>query len=178
MVSRVARNPIQIPVDVEVNVIGNRVIVKGKLGELTQIISPIVKVIKKDEKLQIISASDSSESNALTGTTRAILANMVHGVHMGFQRKLVIVGVGYRAKAEGKRLNLIIGSSHPVNIEMPTGVTVETPNQAEIIVRGADKQRVSQMAANIREIKPPEPYKGKGIRYDNEHIIPKEVKKK
>ena len=176
--SRVAKNPIQIPVGVKVSITGKQITVKGRLGELVQTIDRIVKVVKKDTELQMIPVSDSSKSNALAGTTRTILANMVHGVHIGFQRKLVIVGVGYRAKAEGKKLNLVVGSSHSIKIEMPTGVTVETPSQTEIIVKGADKQQVSQMAANIREMKPPEPYKGKGIRYDNEHIVLKEAKKK
>lgn len=177
MVSRIAKTPIQIPADVDVTIKGNQVTVKGRLGELTQVISSTVKVIKKGTELQMVPVVP-AKADALAGTTRAILANMVHGVHMGFQRKLLIVGVGYRAKAEGNKLNLVVGSSHPVNIEMFIGVTVETPSQTEIIIKGADKQRVSQMAANIRGIKPPEPYKGKGIRYDSEHVILKEAKKK
>ncbi|ACJ19026.1 50S ribosomal protein L6 [Coxiella burnetii] len=178
MVSRVAKNPIKIPTGVEVNVAGQQITVKGKLGTLTRVIHRAVKVTKTDAELQTICANDSPGSNALAGTARAVLANMVQGVHTGFQRKLVMVGVGYRAKAEDKKLNLTVGLSHPVNIEMPEGITVETPSQTEIIVKGADKQRVSQVAANIREIRPPEPYKGKGIRYDNERVILKEAKKK
>ncbi|MBW5802536.1 50S ribosomal protein L6 [Coxiella endosymbiont of Ornithodoros amblus] len=178
MVSRVAKNPIKIPTGIEVSVAGQQITVKGEFGMLTRVIHRAVKVIKTDTELQTISVNDSPGSNALAGTTRAVLANMVQGVHTGFQRKLVMVGVGYRAKAEGKKLNLMVGLSHLVNIEMPEGITVETPSQTEIIVKGADKQQVSQIAANIREIRPPEPYKGKGIRYDNERVILKEAKKK
>lgn len=178
MVSRVAKNPIKIPTGVEVNLAGQQITVKGKLRTLTRVIHHAVKVTKTDTELQTISANDSRRSNALAGTARAVLANMVQGVHIGFQRKLVMVGVGYRAKVEGKKLSLTVGLSHLVNIEIPEGITVETPSQIEIIVKGADKQQVSQVAANIREIRPPEPYKGKGIRYDNERVILKEAKKK
>lgn len=178
MISRVAKNPVKIPVGVEVNINRQQVIVKGKLGILTQIIHRAVKVSKTDSELQMILANNSPELNAVTGTTRAVLANMIHGVNIGFQRKLVMVGIGYRARAEGNRLNLTVGLSHIVSIEMPEVITVETPSQTEIIVKGADKQQVSQVAANIREIRPPEPYKGKGIRYDNEKVFLKEVKKK
>ena len=178
MVSRVAKNPIKIPAGVEVNINRQQVIVKGKLGMLTQIVHRAVKISKTNSELQIILENNSPVLNALTGTTRAVLANMIHGVNIGFQRKLLMVGIGYRARAEGNRLNLTVGLSHVVSIEIPEVITVETPSQTEIIVKGADKQQVSQVAANIREIRPPEPYKGKGIRYDNEQVILKEVKKK
>ena len=178
MVSRVAKNPVKIPAGVEVNINGQQVIVKGKLGMLTQIVHRAVKVSKINSELQMILTNNSPVLDALTGTTRAVLANMIHGVNIGFQRKLVMVGIGYRARAEGNRLNLTVGLSHIVSIEMPEVITVETPSQTEIIIKGTDKQQVSQVAANIREIRPPEPYKGKGIRYDNEQVILKEVKKK
>lgn len=179
MVSRIAKNPIKIPTGVEVNINGQQVMVKGKLGTLTQMVHDAVKVSKTNSEPQmILVANNSPELNALTGTTRAVLANMVHGVNTGFQRKLVMVGIGYRARAEGNRLNLTVGLSHTVSIEMPEVIMVETPSQTEIIVKGTDKQKVSQVAANIRKIRPPEPYKGKGIRYDNEQVILKEVKKK
>ena len=178
MVSRVAKNPIKIPAGVYVRVQGQFVAVKGKLGELTQTIHSAVSVTQSDGELQTLPANDLLESNALAGTTRAVIQNMIHGVHEGFQRKLVMVGVGYRAKAQGKTLNLTVGFSHPVNIEMPEGVTVETPTTTEIIIKGADRQVVCQVAANIRAIRPPEPYKGKGIRYDDEHVVRKEAKKK
>lgn len=178
MVSRVAKNPIKIPDGVDVKIQGQLVTVKGKLGELTETVHNAVKVTQGNGELQILPANDLPESNALAGTTRAVIQNMVRGVHEGFQRKLVVVGVGYRAKAQGRTLNLTVGFSHPVNIEMPEGISVETPSATEIIIKGADWQGVFQVAANIRVIRPPEPYKGKGIRYDDEHVVRKEVKKK
>lgn len=178
MVSRVAKNPIKIPAGVDVKVEGQQVTVKGKLGQLTKVVHDVVKVTNSDGVLQMASSDPSSEANALAGTARAVLNNMVRGVHEGFQRKLVMVGVGYRAKAQGKTLNLTVGFSHPVNMEMPEGISVETPSATEIIVKGANRQQVCQVAANIRAIRPPEPYKGKGIRYDDERVVRKEAKKK
>ena len=178
MVSRVANSPIEIPSGVDVKLEGQQVTVKGKLGELTQVIHSAVKVTKTADALQIAPVNDLIESNALAGTNRALLNNMVQGVSEGFQRKLVMVGVGYRAKAQGKTLNLTVGFSHPVNMEMPKDITVETPSTTEIVIKGANKQQVCQVAANIRAIRPPEPYKGKGIRYDNERVVRKEAKKK
>lgn len=178
MVSRVAKNPIKIPDGVDIKIQGQLVTVKGKLGKLTERIHNAVKVTQGNGKLQILPANDLPESNALAGTTRAVIQNMVRGVDEGFQRKLVVVGVGYRAKAQGRTLNLTVGFSHPVNIKMPEGISVETPSTTEIIIKGADWQGVCQVAANIRAIRPPEPYKGKGIRYDDEHVVRKEAKKK
>lgn len=178
MVSRVAKHPISVPAGVEVKLDGQLVSVKGKLGALKQMIDAEVKVKYADNTFTFAPVNDLLESNALAGTSRALVNNMVKGVTQGFERKLVLVGVGYRAKAQGKVLNLAVGMSHPVNITMPEGIAVDTPSQTEIIIKGADKALVCQVAANIRDVRPPEPYKGKGIRYDNEQIILKEAKKK
>jgi large subunit ribosomal protein L6 len=178
MVSRVAKHPIHIPSGVEVRLDGRLVSIKGKLGALKQEINDNVKVTFADNTLSFAPANDALQSNALAGTSRALVNNMVKGVTEGFSCKLVLVGVGYRAKAQGKVLNLTVGMSHPVNVTMPEGVTVDTPTQTEIILKGADKAVVQQVAANIRDIRPPEPYKGKGIRYENERIVLKEAKKK
>lgn len=178
MVSRVAKNPIEIPAGVDMKVSGQAITVKGKLGELSRQINPAVKIVQADNAVHFEPANELLASNALAGTSRALVNNMVRGVSEGFQRKLVMVGVGYRAKAQGKTLNLTVGYSHPVNMDMPEGVTVETPIVTEIVLKGANKQKVCQMAAKIRAIRPPEPYKGKGIRYDDEHVIRKEAKKK
>lgn len=178
MVSRVAKNPIKIPAGVDVKIQGQFVRVKGKLGELIETVHNAVKVIQDNGELQILSTNDFPKSNALAGTIRAVIQNMVRGVHKGFQRKLVVVGIGYRVKAKEKTLNLTVGFSHPVNIEMPEEISVETPSATEIIIKGANWQGVCQVAANIRAIRPPEPYKGKGIRYDDEHVVRKEAKKK
>lgn len=178
MVSRVAKNPIKIPVGVNVKIYGQLVTIQGKLGELTETVHKAVKVTQDNNKLQILPTNDLLKSNALGGTTRAIIQNMIRGVHQGFQRKLIVVGVGYRVKAKENTLQLTVGFSHPVNIEMPEGISVETPSLSEIIIKGTNWQMVSQVAANIRAIRPPEPYKGKGIRYNDEHIVYKEAKKK
>lgn len=178
MVSRVAKSPIEIPAGVEVKMVGQEITVKGKLGQLSQSLPSLVTITQKDNELQLKPANGDQESNALAGTARALVNNMVHGVSEGFQKELVMVGVGYRAKAQGKTLNLTVGFSHPVAMEMPDGITVETPSATEIVLKGADKQKVCQIAANIRAVRPPEPYKGKGIRYKNEHIVRKEAKKK
>lgn len=178
MVSRVAKNPIKIPSGVEVKIAGQDVVIKGKLGELTQHIHNEVKVVQNNDVLQIEAANQSQKTNALAGTVRALVNNMIHGVSEGFLRKLEMIGVGYRAKAQGDNLNLTVGFSHPVQMKMPKGIKVETPSNTEIVVSGANRQQVSQVAANIRAVRPPEPYKGKGIRYHNEHVIRKEAKKK
>lgn len=178
MVSRVARNPIPVPAGVQVTYQAPTLKVKGKLGELTQDIHPLVNLQQADDTLQFLPADASHEANALTGTMSALTKNMVHGVAEGFVKELTLVGVGYRAKAQGKVLDLTVGMSHPVKVTMPEGVTVETPSQTEVKLSGVDKQLVNQVAANIRRIRPPEPYKGKGIRYKDETIILKEVKKK
>jgi len=178
MVSRVANNPVDIPTGVEVNIQGSDVTVKGAKTQLVQVVHPLVS-IKQDEGQLVFAPTNSSiEANALAGTMRSLINNMVIGVTDGFTKKLILKGVGYRAKAQGAALNLTVGLSHPVNISMPEGVTVETPSNTEIVLKGANKQKVSQVAANIRAVRPPEPYKGKGIRYENEQIIMKEGKKK
>lgn len=178
MVSRVAKHPVEIPAGVEAKVEGQVVSIKGKLGALKQMIHPNVKVTFADKAISFVPVNELAESNALAGTSRALVNNMVKGVVQGFERKLVLVGVGYRAKAQGKVLNLTVGMSHPVNINMPEGITVETPSQTEITVKGANRELVCQVAANIRDVRPPEPYKGKGIRYLDERIELKEAKKK
>ena len=178
MVSRVAKNPIEIPSGVDLKIEGRLLTVKGKLGELQQEIHPVVTINQLESSIQLAPANGDTEANALAGTMSALVKNMLEGVMNGFERHLVLIGVGYRAKAQGAKLNLTVGFSHPVDMEMPKGITVETPTQTEITIKGADKQKVCQMAANIRKVRPPEPYKGKGIRYKDEHIILKEAKKK
>ncbi|OGO90892.1 MAG: 50S ribosomal protein L6 [Coxiella sp. RIFCSPHIGHO2_12_FULL_42_15] len=178
MVSRVAKNPIEVPKGVDIKISDNRITVKGKNGELKQNLPRLIAMTHQDSKITVRPVDDEIKSNALAGTLRALVQNMVRGVTDGFERKLVLVGVGYRAKAQGKKLNLAVGFSHPVDLEMPEGITVDTPSQTEIILKGADKQALCQMAANIRAIRPPEPYKGKGIRYADETIRLKEAKKK
>lgn len=178
MVSRVAKVPVPVPKGAEVQISGQDITVKGKLGEIHHTVHPAVQVQLIENVLQITPANDSSEANAIAGTTRALASNMVVGVSAGFERKLVLVGVGYRAKVQGNVLNLSLGFSHPVDFTLPKGVTAETPSQTEVVLKGVDKQLVCQVAANIRSIRPPEPYKGKGVRYHNEVIILKEVKKK
>lgn len=178
MTSRVARNPIKIPAGVDVAVRESNVHVKGKFGELTQKLPAVIKIEQVNGQIGIKVANDSDNHSAIAGTMRAILQNMVSGVSAGFTKKLVMIGVGYRAKVQGNNLELAVGFSHPVVIKMPKGITVEAPSNTEIVLKGADKQMVCQIAANIRAIRPPEPYKGKGIRYENEQIILKEGKKK
>ncbi len=177
-ISRVAKNPVQVPQGTEVKISGRDITIKGKLGEIHHVMHSAVQIKLIDNVLQISPANESSEANAIAGTTRALTNNMVIGVSTGFQRKLVLVGVGYRAKVQGNILNLSLGFSHPVDYTLPDGVTAETPTQTEIVLKGVDKQMVCQVAANIRSIRPPEPYKGKGVRYNDEVIILKEVKKK
>ncbi len=176
--SRVAKNPIAVPSGVEVSIAADAISVKGPLGALKQALTSRVKVNLADGNLQVAAADDSREANAMSGTTRALLANMVFGVSKGFERKLTLVGVGYRAQAQGNKLNLSLGFSHPVEHVMPEGIKVETPSQTEILIRGADKQKVGQVAADVRAYRSPEPYKGKGIRYADEVVSLKETKKK
>ncbi len=178
MVSRVAKVPITVPKGAEVKIAGQDITVKGKLGEIHHAAHSLVQVKLVDNILQIAPANDTNEANAIAGTTRVLANNMVIGVTTGFERKLVLVGVGYRAKVQGNVLNLSLGFSHPVDYTLPKGVTAETPTQTEIVLKGVDKQMVCQVAANIRSIRPPEPYKGKGVRYSDEVIVLKEVKKK
>jgi len=176
--SRVAKNPIALPAGVEVTLAANEVSVKGPLGTLKQALSSDVAVQRVGEQLQCSATNDSMQANAMSGTIRALIANMVVGVSKGFERKLTLVGVGYRAQAAGDTLNLTLGFSHPVAYKMPAGVTVATPTQTEILLKSSNKQQVGQVAAEIRAFREPEPYKGKGVRYADEVVILKETKKK
>ena len=176
--SRVGKMPIAVPQGVDVVIAGERITVKGANGSLTRKLHPLVNVKNEAGTLTFVPATDSSAADAMSGTLRALVANMVSGVAKGFERKLNLVGVGYRAQAQGQRLNLQIGYSHPVVKEMPEGIKVTTPTQTEILISGADRQVVGQVAAEVRAFRPPEPYKGKGIRYANERVVLKETKKK
>ena len=174
--SRVANNPVQLPNGVEVKLDGSDLTVKGSKGTLALSVVDGVQVSQDDNVLTI--AYDSDKFKAMAGTTRALVNNMVVGVSEGWEKKLVLNGVGYRAKASGKTVNLTVGLSHPVDYQLPEGVSAETPSQTEIVVKGIDKQAVGQAAAEIRSYRPPEPYKGKGIRYADEYVRRKEAKKK
>jgi large subunit ribosomal protein L6 len=176
--SRVGKMPIPVPKGADVQIGQESITVKGPLGTLTQAISPAVGVVREGDHLLIKANDESTHANAMSGTLRALLSNMVNGVTRGFERKLNLVGVGYRAQAQGTSLNLSIGFSHPVVHKMPAGVTVATPTQTEILIKGASKQQVGQVAAEVRAYRPPEPYKGKGIRYSDEKVTLKETKKK
>jgi large subunit ribosomal protein L6 len=176
--SRIAKAPVELPKGVEFRQEGNVVTLKGGKGSLSLEINNEVELAQEENLLRVAPRSGSRFSAAIAGTMRAILANMAKGVSEGFERKLELVGVGYRAQAQGNKLNLSLGFSHPVVYQVPAGVSVETPSQTEIVVRGADKQVVGQVAAEIRGFRPPEPYKGKGVRYANERVILKEAKKK
>lgn len=176
--SRVAKNPILVPPGVEISLVADAITVKGPLGSLTQALNGSINVSHADGRLQVATNSDSREAHAMSGTMRALLANMVTGVTKGFERKLNLVGVGYRAQAQGNKLNLTLGFSHPVEHAMPDGIKVETPTQTEIVIKGLDKQVVGQVAADVRAYRKPEPYKGKGVRYSDEVVVRKETKKK
>ena len=175
--SRIANNPITVPESVEVDVNGAQVRIKGGKGELTHTLHSLVQLDREDNLLKFSARDNSKSARALAGTTRAILQNMVTGVSDGFEIKLEITGVGYRAQAKTGGISLALGFSHAVELDVPDGVTVETPSQTQIIVKGADKQKVGQVAADIRSYRPPEPYKGKGVRYSDEQILRKEAKK-
>ena len=176
--SRVGKMPVAVPDGVTVEIKQDQINVKGKGGTLSLALSSLVKVENKDGKLSFVPIDESQEANAMSGTFRQLVNNMVVGVTRGFEKKLSLVGVGYKAAAQGAKLNLQVGYSHPVNIDMPEGITVATPAATEIVVKGADRQAVGQIAAEIRAVRPPEPYKGKGIRYADEKITIKETKKK
>jgi large subunit ribosomal protein L6 len=176
--SRVAKNPVMLPAGVEVVLSAGSVAIKGPLGTLTQPTTSDVLVAREGDQLQCSAANDGQQANAMSGTMRALLANMVQGVTKGFERKLTLVGVGYRAQAAGDVLNLTLGYSHPVAHKMPAGIKVETPSQTEVVIKGIDKQVVGQVAADVRAYRKPEPYKGKGVRYSDEKVILKETKKK
>ncbi len=176
--SRVGKMPIAVPKGVDVSVTADQISVKGALGTLVRPVNALVTVKNEDGRLLFAPANDSAEADAMSGTMRALVANMVAGVTKGFEKKLNLVGVGFRAQAAGTKLNLQIGFSHPVAKEMPAGIKVECPTQTEIIIKGSDRQMVGQIAAEVRAIRPPEPYKGKGIRYADERVSLKETKKK
>lgn len=176
--SRVAKNPIELPKGVETTLTDLTVSVKGGKGNLQLELHRLVGVTQDGGVLQVIAKDATRQAKAMSGTFRSLVANMVVGVSEGFQKKLELQGVGYRAKAEGNNVNLTLGFSHPINYALPEGVTAETPTQTEIIISGADKQRVGQVAAEIRDFRPPEPYKGKGVRYADERVFRKEAKKK
>ncbi len=176
--SRIAKYPVVLPEKVEVSLKTDEISVKGPLGTLTQRIAPNVKIEKIDNRLEIKMSEASRQANAMSGTLRALVANMVTGVTKGFEKKLQLVGVGYRAQAQGDKLNLTLGFSHPVVHQLPQGIKAETPTQTEILIKGVDKQLVGQVAAEVRRYRSPEPYKGKGVRYANERIVLKETKKK
>jgi len=170
--------PVAVPQGVDVQIKEDQISVKGAGGTLLLAQNALVKVQSEGGKLTFVPIDESREANAMSGTMRQLVNNMVQGVTKGFEKKLSLVGVGYKAAAQGAKLNLTVGYSHPVNIEMPAGITVATPTPTEIVVKGADRQRVGQLAAEIRAVRPPEPYKGKGIRYADEKITIKETKKK
>jgi len=176
--SRVGKMPISVPQGVDVQIKDDQISVKGAQGTLTRAINGLVDVKADSGKLLFAPTNDTPEADAMSGTMRALVANMVSGVTKGFEKKLTLVGVGYRAQAQGAKLNLQIGFSHPVVKNMPAGVKVECPTQTEIVIKGADRQAVGQVAAEVRAIRPPEPYKGKGIRYADERVSLKETKKK
>jgi large subunit ribosomal protein L6 len=176
--SRIAKNPIALPKDVEVTLASGSISVKGPRGSVAHATDPNVGIQKDGDALVCKALGNSRHANAMSGTLRALVANMVTGVTRGFEKKLALVGVGYRAQAQGDKLNLTVGFSHPVVHQMPKGIKVVTPTQTEIVVSGVDKQLVGQVAAEIRDSNPPEPYKGKGVRYANEKIVLKETKKK
>ncbi|MGD9944429.1 MAG: 50S ribosomal protein L6 [Burkholderiaceae bacterium] len=176
--SRVGKNPVAIPAGVEVTLADGSITVKGPLGTLSQRVNPLVAISKEGATLTFPPADESRDANAMSGTYRALVANMVHGVSKGFEKRLQLVGTGYRAQAQGASLNLSLGFSHPVVHALPDGVKAETPTQTEIVIKGADRQKVGQVAAEIRAYRAPEPYKGKGVRYADERVVLKEVKKK
>ena len=176
--SRVARMPVAIPSGVEVQLDDASISVKGALGTLSLRVNPLVRLVREGNELFSRAVNDSKESGAMSGTFRMLVANMIHGVSKGWEKKLNLVGVGYRAQAQGSSLNLSLGFSHPVVYQLPAGIKAETPTQTEILIKGADRQRVGQVAAEVRAYRPPEPYKGKGVRYADEVVVIKETKKK
>lgn len=176
--SRIGNFPVELPTNVEIQLSAGEISVKGPLGTLTQSLSAQVTLERVENQLQVKVANGSSAANAMSGTVRALVANMVRGVTKGYEKKLTLVGVGYRAQAQGDKLNLTLGFSHPVVHQMPKGIKVETPSQTEILIKGIDKQVVGQVAAEVRAYRSPEPYKGKGVRYFDETVVLKETKKK
>ncbi|MFW9605774.1 MAG: 50S ribosomal protein L6 [Pseudomonas sp.] len=176
--SRVAKNPVKLPAGVEVTIAGQQVSVKGTKGALELNVHPSVEVFQEGTELRFAARNGDQQTRAMAGTTRALVNNMVIGVNQGFERKLQLVGVGYRAQAKGSVLSLALGFSHPIEYELPEGITAETPSQTDILIKGINKQVVGQVAAEIRDFRRPEPYKGKGVRYSDEVVHRKEAKKK
>ena len=176
--SRIAKYPVSVPDKVQVTVDNSKVVVKGPLGTLERSFGPEIVVKMEEGKVTFAAANESKAANAMSGTMRATVANMVLGVKEGFSKKLTLVGVGYRAQAQGNKLNLSLGFSHPIVHALPEGIKAETPTQTEIVIKGVDRQKVGQVAAEVRAYKPPEPYKGKGVRYADEKVVIKETKKK
>ncbi len=176
--SRVAKSPINVPSGVDINIASDEITVKGPKGTLQQFLHEFVDVKREDATLTVAPKADSREHWAMAGTFRALINNMVTGVSSGFSKKLQLVGVGYRAQVKGKVLNLNLGFSHPIDYAIPEGITIETPSNTEVVVSGCDKQKVGQVASEIRAFRPPEPYKGKGVRYADEYVVRKEAKKK
>lgn len=176
--SRVLKYPVNIPTSVQLGVQGQEITVKGGKGSLAHQVHRAVEIKREDTELRLLPRKGHDNAIALVGTTRALLNNMIKGVTDGFEKKLQLVGVGYRAQAQGKALNLTLGFSHPVSYPIPDGISIETPSQTEIVVKGSDRQKVGQVAAEIRAYRPPEPYKGKGVRYADEDVVRKEAKKK
>ncbi|WP_299946508.1 50S ribosomal protein L6 [uncultured Microbulbifer sp.] len=176
--SRIANSPIVVPAGVSIDLKGQDIAVKGSNGNLSMVIHGDVTVSQADSQLTFAARNNSKQAKALSGTTRALVNNMVVGVSTGFEKKLQLLGVGYRAKAAGKKVNLTLGFSHPIDYQLPEGVTAETPSQTEIVLKSSDKQLLGQVAAEIRAFRPPEPYKGKGVRYTDERVYRKEAKKK
>lgn len=176
--SRIAKNPVVLPRGVEVSLSSGEITVKGPMGTLTQALLPAVTVEVEDESIVCRAVAGQANGSAMSGTMRALVNNMVAGVTKGFEKKLTLVGVGYKAQAQGSKLNLSLGFSHPVVHDMPSGIKVETPTQTEILIKGIDRQLVGQVASEVRAYRPPEPYKGKGVRYADEVVVIKETKKK
>jgi len=176
--SRVGKKPVELGKDLTAEVKGQSVTIKGKKGSLTLAVNSEIEVTVDGTQLKVTQRSNSTFANAMSGTTRAHLANMVTGITKGFEKKLELVGVGYRAGVQGQKLNLTLGFSHPVEYPIPKGISIETPSQNEIVIKGMDRRQVGQVAADLRSYRPPEPYKGKGVKYANEHIEIKEAKKK
>ncbi|MGA0955410.1 MAG: 50S ribosomal protein L6 [Burkholderiaceae bacterium] len=176
--SRIAKYPVPLPKGVEATIATEQITVKGPLGTLTQTLNGDVLIENQNNELSFKVANESREAKAMSGTLRALVSNMVQGVSQGFENKLSLIGVGYKAAAQGKSLNLSLGFSHPVDYALPEGIKAETPTPTEIVIKGIDKQRVGQVAAEVRAFRPPEPYKGKGVRYVDEVVIIKETKKK
>ena len=176
--SRIANSPVSIPSSVEVTFSGQDLSIKGSKGNLSLTIHELVEIKQEENEIKVAAVDSTKKSHALSGTFRALVNNMVVGVSQGFEKQLELIGVGYRAQAQGKKLNLSLGFSHPVEYQVPEGIDIETPSQTQVIVKGIDKQLVGQVSAEIRACRPPEPYKGKGVRYANEYVKRKDTKKK